>query len=64
MAHHWGKHGWLLSVGPIRLINPDKKSARMLAEAGVYKVIKSNSEEACWGKAPHDIPPSAAMGSK
>lgn len=64
MAHHWGKRGWLLSVGPIRLINPDKKSARMLAEAGVYKVSNPKSEEACWGKAPHDIPPSAAMGSK
>jgi Tol biopolymer transport system component len=64
LGHHWGKHGWLASVGPIRLINPDKKSARMLAKAGVYKISKSNSEEARWGSAPQDIPTRATMGSK
>jgi Tol biopolymer transport system component len=64
MGHHWGKHGWLLSAGPIRLINLDKKSARMLAKAGVYKIGKSNSEESRWGSAPQDIPQNAAKGSK
>jgi Tol biopolymer transport system component len=55
-GQHWGKHGWLLSVGPIRLINSDKNSARMLAKAGVYKFTDPNSEEARWGSAPQDIP--------
>jgi len=64
MGHHWGKHGWLLSEGPIRLINPDKKSARLLAKAGVYKFTDPNSEEARWGSPPQDIPQSAAMDSR
>ena len=56
LGHHWGKHGWLMSVGPIRLLYPDTHSARMLARAGVYKITDPNSEEARWGSAPQDIP--------
>jgi len=56
LGHHWGKHGWLASVGPIRLINLDKTSARILAKAGIYKTADPNSEEARWGSAPQDIP--------
>lgn len=53
-GHHWGKHGWLLCAGPIRLINLDKSSGRNLAMAGVYKFTDPNSEEARWGSAPSE----------
>jgi len=56
MAHHWGKHGWLMNVGPIRLLHADGNSARMLAKAGVYKFSDPHNEVARWGNAPYEIP--------
>ena len=60
LGHHWGKHGWLLSAGSIRLIYLDMQSARFLAKAGVYKTSDPNSEEARWGSIPQDIPKRAS----
>jgi len=56
MAHHWGKHGWLISTGGVRLLYADSNSARMLAETGTYKSTDPHGEEARWGSRPYDIP--------
>jgi len=53
-SHHFGKHGWLLSVGWIRLINLDRVSGRNLAIAGIYKFSDPHSEIAHWGSEPSE----------